>query len=94
MIFYTVCINIYTLLSFFIHTVIKLIYITHACCMSLISFQTHTTQATALHIASRNNCLDIASLLLKAGAKLDLKDADGKVWSDSKGTVTCTVCLE
>ena len=42
-------------------------------------FQTRTTQATALHVASRNNYLDIASLLLKAGAKLDLKDSDGKV---------------
>ena len=41
--------------------------------------QTRTTQATALHIASRNNYLDVASLLLKSGAKLDLKDSDGKV---------------
>ena len=41
--------------------------------------QTCSTQASPLHIASRNNYLNIASLLLKAGAKTHLKDSDGKV---------------
>ncbi len=32
-----------------------------------------------LHLVSSNNHIKIASLLISAGAKLDLKDADGKV---------------
>ena len=43
------------------------------------SLQTHFSQLSPLHIASRNNLVDIARVLLQAGAKLDLKDNDGKV---------------
>ena len=32
-----------------------------------------------LHIASRNNYIELSKVLLKAGAKLDAKDSDGKV---------------
>ena len=46
-------------------------------------------QATPLHIASRNNYLDIASALLRAGAKLDLKDSDGKVLTVGAKKVNC-----
>ena len=34
---------------------------------------------TPLHLASQNNSIEIARLLISAGAKLDLKDIDGKV---------------
>ena len=34
---------------------------------------------TALHLASLNNHLEVARILLAAGAKVDLKDMDGKV---------------
>lgn len=34
---------------------------------------------TPLHLASQNNHIEIARLLIAAGAKLDLKDIDGKV---------------
>ena len=34
---------------------------------------------TPLHIASLHNYIELAMVLLKAGAKLDAKDSDGKV---------------
>ena len=81
-------INRYTCMSIHIqnvHNYIQIhIMVRIQCCYlhvhNYISFQTLTTQATALHIASRSNYLDIASQLLIAGAKLDLKDSDGKVY--------------
>lgn len=42
---------------------------------------------TPLHLASQNNHIEIAKLLISGGAKLDLKDMDGKV-----GSVVCIVC--
>ncbi len=41
--------------------------------------QSHVSQLSPLHITSRNNFIDIAEIILQAGAKLDLKDSDGKV---------------
>ena len=37
---------------------------------------------TPLHIASHNNYIELARVLLKAGAKLDTKDCNGKVYLD------------
>lgn len=34
---------------------------------------------TPLHIASLHNYIELAKVLLKAGAKLDTKDSNGKV---------------
>ncbi len=34
---------------------------------------------TPLHLASRNNHVEVAKLLTSAGAKLDIKDEEGKV---------------
>lgn len=34
---------------------------------------------TPLHLASQNNHIEIAKLLIAGGAKLDLKDSEGKV---------------
>ena len=45
----------------------------------MLQLQTRATQTSPLHIASRNNATEIAKELLKNGAKLDLKDSDGKV---------------
>ena len=41
--------------------------------------QIHASMDTPLHLASRNNHIEIASILISAGAKLDIKDMDGKV---------------
>ena len=41
--------------------------------------QTHAAMVTPLHLASQSNSIEIARLLISAGAKLDLKDIDGKV---------------
>ena len=58
----------------------------HTCTMltlAMISFfallQIHSSQMTPLHIASHNNLVELAKVLLKAGAKLDIKDCNGKV---------------
>ena len=40
---------------------------------------------TALHLASENNHIEIAQSLIAAGAKLDLKDVDGKVGESPEG---------
>ena len=79
--------NVHNYVQIHIMVRIQCCYI-HDIVHNYISFQTLTTQATALHIASRSNYLDIASQLLIAGAKLDLKDSDGKV---DTCTVYCTV---
>ena len=47
--------------------------------MLFLSMQVHASKVTALHLASQNNHIEIARLLIAAGAKLDLKDFDGKV---------------
>ena len=36
-------------------------------------------QVTPLHIASQHNLFEVARLLLKTGAKLDIKDTNDKV---------------
>ena len=38
----------------------------------------HSSLMTPLHLASRNNHVEAASLLISAGAKLDIKDEEGK----------------
>ena len=46
---------------------------------SYVNLQTHASMLTPLHLVSQNNSIEIARLLISAGAKLDLKDIDGKV---------------
>lgn len=41
--------------------------------------QTLSSQMTPLHIASLHDHIELAKVLLKAGAKLDAKDSSGKV---------------
>ena len=41
--------------------------------------QTLSSQMTPLHIASLHDYIELAKVLLKAGAKLNAKDSDGKV---------------
>lgn len=44
-----------------------------------VHLQTYSSQMSPLHIASRNNYVELSKVLLSAGAKLDAKDSDGKV---------------
>ena len=44
-----------------------------------VNLQTYSSQMSPLHMASRNNYIDLSKVLLNAGAKLDAKDSDGKV---------------
>jgi E3 ubiquitin-protein ligase mind-bomb len=37
---------------------------------------------TALHLAAANNHLDVAQLLMRWGAKLDLRNSEGKTAAD------------
>lgn len=48
---------------------------------------------TPLHLASQNNHIEIAKLLIAAEAKLDLKDMDGKVCICACDRYMCTLRL-
>ena len=45
----------------------------------VVVLQVHVSLLTALHLASQNNHMEVARLLISAGARLDLKDSEGKV---------------